>query len=52
MYIYLGKTDTKNQQPMEYAVVDKNKKKKKDDKQQKVHVHIISSLTFLYYVYT
>ena len=31
------KEDTKNQQPMEYAVVDKSKKKKKkDDKQEKV----------------
>ena len=35
---------------MEYAVVDKSKKKKKDDKQQKVHVHVTSSLMFLYYI--
>ena len=39
MYIQ-GKADTKNQQPMEYAVVDKSKKtKKKEDKQKKVHIY-------------
>ena len=32
------KEDTKNQQPMEYAVMNKSKKKKKkDNKQEKVH---------------
>ena len=32
------KEDTNNQQPMEYAVVDKNKKKKKKhNEQEKVH---------------
>ena len=35
---------------MEYAVVDKSKKKKKDDNQQKVHVYVIRSWTFLYYI--
>ena len=35
------KEDAKNQQPLEYAVVDKSKKKKKkDDKQEKVYTYI------------
>ena len=36
--------DTKNQQPLEYAVVDTKKKDKKDSKQQKV----INLATLLY----
>ena len=39
--------DTKQQQPMEYAVVDKSKKKKKkDDKQQKVNSPLNVSYLF------
>ena len=35
------KEDTKNQQPLEYAVVDKRKKtKKKDDQQEMVHTYM------------
>jgi len=40
--------DTKQQQPMEYAVVDKSKKrKKKDDKQQKVNSPLNASYVLI-----
>ena len=37
--VFQEKVHTKNQQPLEYAIVDKSKKKK-DDKQEKVRTYI------------
>ena len=44
IHVLKEKLDSKNQQPLEYAVVDKSKKKKKkddnqDDNQVKVHMY-------------